>query len=140
MKQVKRAGEVIAGSLAWTPETSRVDHRYRRAPPVKKKSLVERIFDRVYGFVASLGRNESAAKRKARQISEANFTEFRRLSPSELKKIGHTPKSRHYVLSTVKRVTKNTAALAPATQPRPAPPGRALPAARDIEGVNLRAD
>src|SRR5271165_6549333 len=31
----------------------------------------------------------------------------------------------------------HAAALAPAAQPRPAPPGRALPAAHDIEGVDF---
>src|SRR5208283_957845 len=39
-----------------------------------------------------------------------------------------------------RETVRHAAALAPAAQPRPAPPGRALPAAHDIEGVDLRAD
>ena len=39
-----------------------------------------------------------------------------------------------------KEPVSHAAALAPAAQTRPAPPGRALPAAHDIEGVDLRAD
>jgi hypothetical protein len=46
--------------------------------------------------------------RSARRIAKATRSDFRRLSPAENAKLGFSPKARHYVLSSTKRLTKAT--------------------------------
>ena len=40
-----------------------------------------------------------------------SYSDFRRLSPSENKQLGFTPKARHYVLKSVRKVTKRTSSI-----------------------------
>ena len=56
----------------------------------------------------SLGRSERTATSKARLLSSASFSDFTRLTPEQNVKLGLSPKARHYVLKTAKRVTKAT--------------------------------
>ena len=48
------------------------------------------------------------ASRKAQLLASASYTDFRRLTPAENAKIGLSPKARHYVLKSAKRISKST--------------------------------
>ncbi len=56
------------------------------------------------------GKKTRAAKQAyaAKKLAQASRSEFRRLSPEENVKLGFSPKARHYVLGTTKRLTKST--------------------------------
>ena len=66
------------------------------------------LFDRIRARTLALGQSERSATRKARLLASAAHAEFRRLAPSENLKLGLSPKARHYVLASTKRVTKAT--------------------------------
>src|SRR5271165_2265052 len=66
------------------------------------------LFDKLRATVLSLGRSERTAARKARLLERASFSNFTRLTPEQNVKLGLSPKARHYVLKTAKRVTKTT--------------------------------
>src|SRR5271166_4990629 len=66
------------------------------------------LFDKLRATVLSLGRSERTATRKAQLLSSASFSDFTRLTPEQNVKLGLSPKARHYVLATTKRVTKAT--------------------------------
>src|SRR5271165_2374094 len=66
------------------------------------------LFDKLRATVLSLGRSERTATRKARLLSSASFSNYTRLTPEQNVKLGLSPKARHYVLRTAKRVTKAT--------------------------------
>jgi DNA primase len=66
------------------------------------------LFDKLRATVLSVGRSERTATRKARLLSSASFSDFTRLTPEQNVKLGLSPKARHYVLKTAKRVTKAT--------------------------------
>lgn len=53
-------------------------------------------------------RLREAPTRKARLLNSASFAEFMRLTPEQNVKLGLSPKARHYVLKTTKRITKTT--------------------------------
>src|SRR5271165_2677256 len=46
-----------------------------------------------------------------RRVDKRKSSDYRRLSPTENVKAGFSPKARHYVLKTVKRITKNTVTI-----------------------------
>jgi hypothetical protein len=50
----------------------------------------------------------STQARATRQLSKAPRSEFKRLTPKQNVKLGLSPKARHYVLKTTKRLTKAT--------------------------------
>ena len=56
------------------------------------------------------GKKTRAAKQAyvAKKLAKAPRSEFRRLTPAENAKLGFSPKARHYVLGTTKRLTKAT--------------------------------
>jgi hypothetical protein len=64
------------------------------------------LFAKVRNAALALGRSERTATRRARLLEKASYSEFRRLTPDV--KIGLSPKARHYVLKTAKRLTKST--------------------------------
>jgi hypothetical protein len=66
------------------------------------------LFTKIRDAVLSLGQSERTAKGKAQLLSGASFSEFMRLTPEQNVKLGLSPKARHYVLKTAKRVTKAT--------------------------------
>lgn len=66
------------------------------------------LFAKIRATVLSLGRSERTATRKARLLSGASFTDFTRLTPEQNVELGRSPKARHYVLRTAKRLTKAT--------------------------------
>jgi hypothetical protein len=49
--------------------------------------------------------------RRSRDLSSVSYTALRRATPAENVRLGFTPKARHYVKASVKRVTKNTPSL-----------------------------
>ena len=66
------------------------------------------LFAKLRHAALSLGRSERTATRKARLLESASFSEFVRLTPEQNVKLGLSPKARHYVLKTARRVTKAT--------------------------------
>ena len=56
------------------------------------------LFAKIRDAALALGRSERTAKRKARLLSSASFSEFTRLTPERNVKLGLSPKARHYVL------------------------------------------
>lgn len=66
------------------------------------------LFTKIRSAVLARGRSERTATRKARLLASTSYSEFRRLTPEQNVKQGRSPKARHYVLKTVKRVTKAT--------------------------------
>ncbi len=66
------------------------------------------LFTKIRAAALALGRSERTATRKARLLASASYSEFRRLTPEQNVKQGRSPKARHYVLKTSKRVTKAT--------------------------------
>ena len=66
------------------------------------------LFTKTRAAALALGRSERTATRKAQPLASAPFAEFRRLTPEQNVKLGLSPKARHYVLKTAKRVTKAT--------------------------------
>ena len=69
---------------------------------------VKSFFDKLRNTALAVGQSERTATRKARLLERALFADFRRLAPAENVKLGLSPKARHYVLSTTKRLTKAT--------------------------------
>jgi len=66
------------------------------------------FFAKIRAAALALGRSERTATRKARLLASASFSDFTRLTPEQNVKLGYSPKARHYVLKTVRRVTKAT--------------------------------
>jgi hypothetical protein len=66
------------------------------------------LFAKIRDTALALGQSERTATRKAKALAGATFTDLRRLAPEENAKIGRSPKARHYVLATAKRVTAAT--------------------------------
>ena len=66
------------------------------------------LYAKVRDAALSLGRSDRNATRKARLLESASFSEFARLTPQQNVKLGLSPKARHYVLATTKRVSKLT--------------------------------
>jgi len=71
-------------------------------------SAASALFVKVRNAALALGQSERAATRKARLLSGAAHSEFKRLSPEQNVKLGFSPKSRHYVFAKTKRLTKST--------------------------------
>jgi hypothetical protein len=69
------------------------------------------LFNKLRDAALSIGQSERTAKRKARLLASASYREFRRLTPEENLKLGRSPKARHNVLKTVKRLTKATPSI-----------------------------
>jgi hypothetical protein len=69
------------------------------------------LFANVRDAALTLGQSERTATRKARLLESAAFADFRRLAPAENVKLDLSPKARHYVLATIKRVTKATSTI-----------------------------
>ncbi len=66
------------------------------------------LFAKIRAAALALGRSERTATRKARLLASASYSEFRRLTPEQNVKQGRSPKARHYVLKTTKRVRNAT--------------------------------
>lgn len=66
------------------------------------------LFGRIRDALLARGRSRRTATRKARLLSSASFADFVRLAPEQNIKQGRSPKARHYVLKTAKRITKAT--------------------------------
>ena len=66
------------------------------------------FFAKIRAAALALGRSERTATRKARLLASASFSDFTRLTPEQNVKLGLSPKARHYVLKTAKRITKAT--------------------------------
>src|SRR5580658_5336564 len=66
------------------------------------------LFTKIRAAALALGRSERTATRKARLLASASLSDFTRLTPEQNVKLGLSPKARHYVLKTAKRVTKAT--------------------------------
>jgi hypothetical protein len=65
------------------------------------------LFEKLRVAALSLGQTERTAKRKARLLSSASFSEFKRLAPEQNVKLGLSPKARHYALKGA-RITNAT--------------------------------
>jgi len=66
------------------------------------------LFDKLRAAALSIGQSERTAEGKARLMASASYRELRRLTPEQNAKLGLSPKARHYILKTTKRVTKAT--------------------------------
>jgi nucleotidyltransferase/DNA polymerase involved in DNA repair len=69
------------------------------------------LFNKFRDAALWVGQSEKTANRKARLLASASYREFRRLTPAQNVKLGRSPKARHYVLKTVKRLTKATPSI-----------------------------
>jgi hypothetical protein len=65
------------------------------------------VFTKIRDAVMALGRSERTARRKARLLASASYSNFVRLTPEQNVKLGHSPKARHYALRGA-RITKST--------------------------------
>jgi hypothetical protein len=69
------------------------------------------LFAKIRAAALALGRSERTATRKARLLASASFFDFTRLTPEQNVKLGLSPKARHYVLKTTKRLSKATTTI-----------------------------
>jgi hypothetical protein len=63
------------------------------------------LFTKIRAAALALGRSERTARRKARLLSSASYSDFVRLTPGQNVKLGLSPKARHYALKGT-RITK----------------------------------
>jgi hypothetical protein len=66
------------------------------------------LFRKVRDAALSVGQSERTATRKARLLQRASFADFVRLTPEQNVKLGFSPKARHYVHKSTKRLMKAT--------------------------------
>jgi hypothetical protein len=69
--------------------------------------LAKSSFGRIRGEQVKSGRSERPS-RQPRLFATAARSAFKRLTPQQNVKLGFSPKARHYVLKTTKRLTKTT--------------------------------
>ena len=110
-REAKRAAEALgqAGSAAVDNNQVRVPARASVSTDGRESSSPRSsLFAKIRAAALALGPSERTATRKARLLASASYSEFRRLTPEQNVKQGRSPKARHYVLKTTKRVTKAT--------------------------------